>query len=362
MAINYNKYINSTGTHYISNSGGDERGKITGGAAGDQTGKEWQLRSWYNRPWSCILRHPNPEVRRLIAELGIEGALNDLIGYDQNQRGTFWQQLKVSGYRPANIKTKCEADCSAGANSIVKAVGYLLNIQKLKEVSSANSSRNTKEGLKAAGFEVLSASKYRTGYKYLLPGDILLYINHHVAINITRGSKADGEVAGSVNTDTPNSPASPDSSTTGYTLGDRILKNGMSGADVKELQTALIKLGYSCGSYGCDGDYGDATELAVMDFQLDHKPLDVDGEAGPETIAALKAALKEQEVETGYHVRIYGGKCNIRTAPNTDAKVLGVAKEGELYPYGGEKSPDGWLLIEYKSLNAWVSGKYGRLV
>lgn len=42
--IDYNKYINSKSTHYISNSG-DERGKITGGKADDQTGKEWQLRS-----------------------------------------------------------------------------------------------------------------------------------------------------------------------------------------------------------------------------------------------------------------------------------------------------------------------------
>lgn len=43
MSINYDKYINSTSTHYISNSGRDECGKYNSGAAGDQTGKEWQL-------------------------------------------------------------------------------------------------------------------------------------------------------------------------------------------------------------------------------------------------------------------------------------------------------------------------------
>lgn len=36
MAIDYNKYIMSMGTHYISNSGSDEKGGIKGGAAGDQ--------------------------------------------------------------------------------------------------------------------------------------------------------------------------------------------------------------------------------------------------------------------------------------------------------------------------------------
>ena len=41
MGINFDKYILSTGTHYISNSGSDERKQYHGGAAGDQTGHEW---------------------------------------------------------------------------------------------------------------------------------------------------------------------------------------------------------------------------------------------------------------------------------------------------------------------------------
>ena len=42
----------------ISNCGHDERGKYSGGKAGDQTGTEWQVINWYNRPWKCVLRHP----------------------------------------------------------------------------------------------------------------------------------------------------------------------------------------------------------------------------------------------------------------------------------------------------------------
>ena len=130
MSINYDKYINSSGTHYISNSGHDENGSYAGGAAGDQGG-EWVLRSWYNRPWNCVLRYKgSEEVRTLIAKLAIEAALNDNIGYDQNQRDTFWKQLQAAGYYPSKIKTKCEADCSAGVIAIVKAVGHLLGITK----------------------------------------------------------------------------------------------------------------------------------------------------------------------------------------------------------------------------------------
>ena len=40
----------------ISNCGHDERGKYSRGKAGDQTGTEWQVINWYNRPWKCVLR------------------------------------------------------------------------------------------------------------------------------------------------------------------------------------------------------------------------------------------------------------------------------------------------------------------
>jgi len=46
-------------------------------------------------------------VRLKIAELGIKAALNNKIGYDQNQRGTYWTQLKKANYDPSKITTAC---------------------------------------------------------------------------------------------------------------------------------------------------------------------------------------------------------------------------------------------------------------
>jgi hypothetical protein len=172
----------------ISNCGHDENGKYSSGTAGDQTGTEWQLITWYNRPWNYVLRHSNKEIADLIADLATEAAKNDLIGYDQSQRYTFWGELVKSNYHPSQIKNACEADCSSGVLSIVKAVGYLLNIDKLKNVSIYGYTGNLRSLLKTAGFTVLSASKYLTSDKYLLKGDILLYENHHTAINVTDGS------------------------------------------------------------------------------------------------------------------------------------------------------------------------------
>lgn len=174
----------------ISNSGHDERGKYSGGQAGDQTGKEWAVIPWYNRPWDMILRHPEPAVQVLIAELAKEAAENDNIGYDQSQRWTFWNELAKAGYYPKNIKTKCEGDCSAGVLSICKAAGYLLNDPKLKAITQNGTTWGEKDILTKAGFKAYTAKKYRTSDKYLLPGDVLLNVSHHTAINLTKGALA----------------------------------------------------------------------------------------------------------------------------------------------------------------------------
>ena len=192
VATNYNKYINSTGTHYISNSGSDENKKYHGGKAGDQTGHEWELRSWYSRPWTHVFRYEkDPRVGETLCNLGCAAALNNNIGYDQYQRTTYWTQLQKVNYDPSKITTPCEEDCSAGVAANVKAAGYILGIKSLQNVSSSMTSRNTVANLTKAGFTVLTDQKYLTSSKYLMPGDILLYVNHHVAMNITKGSKAE---------------------------------------------------------------------------------------------------------------------------------------------------------------------------
>lgn len=192
VATNYSKYINSTGTHYISNSGSDENKKYHDGKAGDQTGHEWELRSWYSRPWTHVFRYEkDPRVGATLCNLGCAAALNNNIGYDQYQRTTYWTQLQKVNYDPSKITTPCEEDCSAGVAANVKAAGYILGIKSLQNVSSSMTSRNTVANLTKAGFTVLTDQKYLTSSKYLMPGDILLYVNHHVAMNITKGSKAE---------------------------------------------------------------------------------------------------------------------------------------------------------------------------
>ena len=62
----------------------------------------------------------------------------------------------------------------------------------------------------------------------------------------------------------------------------KVLKKGAKGAEVKALQILLIGYGFSCGSYGADGDFGSATDKAVRAYQK-AKGLSVDGICGPMT-------------------------------------------------------------------------------
>ena len=77
------------------------------------------------------------------------------------------------------------------------------------------------------------------------------------------------------------------------------LKRGSKGEYVTLAQTELIQKGYSCGSFGADGQFGAATEAAVKLFQRDHG-LTADGIIGQKTWAALDAV----EPVTQYTVTI----------------------------------------------------------
>ena len=174
----------------ISNCGSNENGKTTGGKAGDQTGKEYRVISWYSRPWKCVLRFPDPKVGEEIARISEAAAKNDNVGYCQTHRRTYHDALKAANWNPAAIKTPVETDCSASTLANIIAAGHKCGIAALKQINPDGYTGNMRAALKKAGFTVLTDSKYLTSSDYLLPGDILLNDNAHAAVNLTAGPKA----------------------------------------------------------------------------------------------------------------------------------------------------------------------------
>lgn len=344
MAVNYSKYIDSTTTHYISNSGHDENNKYNSGKAGDQTGKEWELKSWYNRPWSVVLRYPDPVVALKIADLAIDAALNNNIGYDQYQRKTYWNELEKVGYDPSKIKTPCEADCTAGVTANVKAVGYLLGIKKLQSLAVDTYSGNMKSRFVSAGFTALTAKKYTGESTYLLPGDILLYEGHHAATNITYGKKAE-----KYNDHVPSTPSLPDNGKTmkrvSVTKGSYYIRKGPA--------TSYDAIGVS--RNGC--------QLVYLGIEENgwYKVLAPDGTEGwiSKKCGEIIDVPAEEETPTVIekeYLKVKSGTWNIRTGPATSYKILGTVKAGNKLEYLGE-TQNNWYKIKKSKIEGWVSGK-----
>lgn len=65
-----------------------------------------------------------------------------------------------------------------------------------------------------------------------------------------------------------------------------VLRKGSKGSNVRALQTLLNGYGYSCGTYGVDGNFGSDTEKAVKKYQK-AKSLKEDGVVGSKTWSKL---------------------------------------------------------------------------
>ena len=117
-------------------------------------------------------------------------------------------------------------------------------------------------------------------------------------------------------------------------LGDRLLKKGMSGNDVRELQLNLLKLGYALPKYGADGGYGMETVEAVKAFQKKNG-LEADGVYGSNTHKSLLAALESLKepkpvLTTVVILSAEDGSVNVRTGNGTQYAILRSAKAGDM--------------------------------
>jgi len=155
---------------------------------------------------------------------------------------------------------------------------------------------------------------------------------------------------------TPNNPA---------ILGDRVLKKGMKGTDVKALQELLITASYPLIQYGADSDFGLETELAVKTFQSAMK-LNVDGVVGEKTLRALIDQATASEITdiseeptstptvAGKWI-VTGGTVNVRSGPGTQYNIATQVKKNDML----DAVPvEGWMPVLIGGNVLWISEKY----
>lgn len=94
------------------------------------------------------------------------------------------------------------------------------------------------------------------------------------------------------------------------------LRKGDSGQYVTLLQTKLIQRGYSCGSCGADGKFGNDTIYAVRKFQAENG-LQPDGVVGAKTWEALNANQTVLYAVTVPHLTLYQADALIQRYPGS---------------------------------------------
>lgn len=154
-----------------------------------------------------------------------------------------------------------------------------------------------------------------------------------------------------------------------YKLGERVISRGVEGADVAELQTALIKLGYDLGTYGVnrdgvDGDCGSKTVRAIEEFQEKYG-LELTGKYDKDCHTMLQNVLASMETggaqNTIFQIRVTGGSVNVRTEPNTSTKknIVRVVRKNNKLDAVGVDASTGW----YKLADGnYISNKYAERV
>lgn len=296
---------------YFAQASIDERGKIAGGEAGNQSGKELNTCNAYSsssKPWwaiVAILATVRAEINRQLKA----AVANPYIGYDQLQRNTIIIQARKVGWDLGAIRIACECDCaSLVAAAMICAVYRVLGTKAGDEVYSAlygdgnlpaTSTFRAKASKLGAYFMISDSADYTVGATLVRDGH---------AVGVVDSLVAAGKLL----------PGATAAGATGLASSKYPCK-GWSGEEVKRLQSALVGKGYSCGASGVDGDFGPDTDAAVRKFQAD-RGLEDDGIVGPMTQTALygnsTTAASSTTYATGEYVTTVGG-LRVRTGAGT---------------------------------------------
>lgn len=168
-------------TTYIAEASIDERGQISHGSAGDQTGKEVHVNNWYSGGWTVLIRYKDSKIATLAAAVAKGLADSHLVGYDQSERSSLRTALsRVSWDADMYVKLgiKSETDCSAFVTTCFACL--LTNLRGIRLPTTTDIAGE----LASHGFSTSRDSKYLTSPNNLIPGDILVNEGTHAVIVI----------------------------------------------------------------------------------------------------------------------------------------------------------------------------------
>lgn len=269
--------------------------------------------------------------------------------------------------KPGNTTQKGYSDCSSAVRAAIKAAS---GIDIGSNTSAQINNRKTK------GIVVHETTGHYPDESKLLPGDCIYFKGNtshpldvgHVEMYIGNGKCCGhGSGTGPKVRNMRDYCTSRANSKKRYFMAIRwiqddnesfepektALKKGMNdSAAVKALQLDLISLGYDLSKYGADGDFGNATENALIAFQVANA-LPGSGIADEETLDKIEAAKNKQgdpeedllpPITSANVVTVASGTWNLRTGPGTAYPVVGIARSGDTLE---RVELEGWIPVKY---------------
>ena len=312
----------------IGHASGDERGKLRGGKAGEQNGREVYTRGWYNRPWNCVIEFTDPVMAEKNAVAMEHACANGHIGYNQDQRNTLLVEARKYGYDPGKVKKNVETDCSALAALCCMYAG----IPESALVVGGNSAYtgNLRSLLVKTGkVKVYTDKKHLKSGAYNHRGAILLYEGHHVAIQLEDGSEVKKEKQKEITEKkTETTFKAPNF---GVVTAELLNVRHGAGSNYPVLKTT--KKGNTVLITKMSGKWGYAPELK-----------------GWLSTIYLK-------VDSSVTVKVTADALNVREkASSGDTKIVTVIKKGDKVTITKVNSSGTWGYV--KSLKGWISLKY----
>lgn len=168
-------------TAHIGQASHDERGRYTGGRAGNQSGDELNSRAAYLYNWRTLIRFKDPGRARKCAQAMAEAVANTHIGYDQGERNSILPAARAVGFQLSRIAVDCECDCS----SLVGVCGIAAGCPEGAIYKGGNLcyTGNLAARFKATGLvDVHTSADYVASTSKWRVGDILVSDSHTVIV------------------------------------------------------------------------------------------------------------------------------------------------------------------------------------
>lgn len=294
-------------------------------------------------------------------------------GYTQGSKRSYF--FGHPNNKPGNTTQAGYSDCSAAVRAAIKAAS---GIDIGGNTSAQVNNRNKK------GLVIHTTDGYYPDESKLLPGDCLYFkgntshpldVGHVEMYTGSNECYGHGSGTGPTRKNLKDYCKSRANSKKRYFMAIRWIPDddskddsvtelhyGSEGEDVKILQQNLIALGYDCGSYGADGDFGTATQSAVIAFQETNQlpATGIVDEVTQTRIAELLESSGDADasetlvVPVSNLITVAGGSWNVRTGPGAKFSSAGIVRTGMVL----EKVDIGdWLPVIYNGEVRYISPK-----